>query len=138
MSLTDIVYVSYASHKMTAEELKEILEVARDKNKELNVTGMLLYRDGFFIQALEGEEKVVDDLFNDIATDERHKNVLVVYKNHVTTRTFTDWSMGFNKLEDHHLEDLDGYNGMLNANFFAEKPGRAVTLLESFRNKSYF
>jgi len=123
---------------MKETELVEILRVARDNNKKLKVTGMLLYRDGFFIQALEGEEKVVDDLFNDIATDERHKNVLVVYKNHVTTRTFTDWSMGFNKLEDHHLEDLDGYNGMLNANFFAEKPGRAVTLLESFRNKSYF
>ncbi|NJO83577.1 MAG: BLUF domain-containing protein, partial [Blastochloris sp.] len=47
---------------MTDDQLREILVKARDKNRRLNVTGMLLYRDRFFIQALEGEQEVVEPL----------------------------------------------------------------------------
>ncbi|MEL6406626.1 MAG: BLUF domain-containing protein, partial [Chloroflexota bacterium] len=77
-------------------------------------------------------------LYQKISTDQRHKNIITVYQNTIEERSFTDWSMGFNHLEDTHLEEIPGYNGMLNANFFAEKPSRAVSLLESFRNRSYF
>ncbi|MEL6406516.1 MAG: BLUF domain-containing protein, partial [Chloroflexota bacterium] len=62
MALNVIVYVSYASHTMSESELVEILDTARENNQRLNVTGMLLYRDGFFIQALEGEQAVIEPL----------------------------------------------------------------------------
>ena len=58
------------------------------------------------------------------------------YQNEIKERLFTDWSMGFNRVEDKHLESIEGYNGLINAHFFADKPGRAVSLLESFRNRS--
>lgn len=138
MGLITLVYVSFANKKMTEEELVTILDTARTNNKELDVTGMLLYRDGFFIQALEGEQDIVEPLFAKISQDERHKNILTVYQNSIQERSFSDWSMGFNRLEDSDLEELEGFNGMLNANFFADKPSRAVSLLESFRNRSYF
>ena len=35
-----------------------------------------MYRDGFFIQALEGEEETVMSLYNKIKTDPRHRSVL--------------------------------------------------------------
>lgn len=139
MKLITLVYVSVATKKLSESELVEILEVARAKNEKLNITGMLLYRDGFFVQALEGEQAVVEDLFHVIAKDERHKNVIVVYQNSIATRSFNDWSMGFNMLSEKDLLQVEGYTGgMLNVHFFADKPGRAVTLLESFRNRSYF
>ncbi len=139
MTLITLVYVSVAQNRqMNNDELLRILKEARENNQKLNVTGMLLYRDGFFIQALEGEQDVVEDLYAHIAKDQRHKNIITVYQNEIKERLFTDWSMGFNRVEDKHLESIEGYNGLINAHFFADKPGRAVSLLESFRNRSYF
>ncbi|MGB7340040.1 MAG: BLUF domain-containing protein [Phototrophicaceae bacterium] len=139
MTLITLVYVSVAQNRqMNNDELLRILKEARENNQKLNVTGMLLYRDGFFIQALEGEQDVVEDLYAHIAKDQRHKNIITVYQNEIKERLFTDWSMGFNRVEDKHLESIEGYNGLINEHFFADKPGRAVSLLESFRNRSYF
>ena len=138
MKLITLVYVSVATRKMTEADLVSILEVARERNKELDVTGMLLYRDGFFVQVLEGEQVVIEDLFQKISGDSRHKHVIVVYQNSIQKRSFLEWSMGFNMIAESDLLKLDGYSGMLNVNFFADKPGRAVTLLESFRSRSYF
>jgi hypothetical protein len=40
---------------MSDKHLEAMLKKARNKNEKSAITGMLLYRDGFFIQALEGE-----------------------------------------------------------------------------------
>ena len=138
MGLITIVYVSLADHRMTQDELLQILDEARENNKKNDITGMLLYRNNFFIQALEGDAYDVEPLYEKIKTDNRHRNVITVYKNVIQDRVFTDWSMGCNELKDHHLEDVDGYRGTLDTDFFEEKPARAIKLLESFRNQSYF
>jgi hypothetical protein len=55
MSLYCLVYVSIANQEMSDKHLEAMLKKARNKNEKSAITGMLLYRDGFFIQALEGE-----------------------------------------------------------------------------------
>ena len=50
MPLHNLVYVSLATEDMSDETLKKILNKARTKNEGLDITGMLLYRDGFFMQ----------------------------------------------------------------------------------------
>ena len=52
MSLNCLVYVSLANQEMSESHLEDLLKKARIKNETLNITGMLLYRDGFFMQAL--------------------------------------------------------------------------------------
>ncbi|MEM9951663.1 MAG: BLUF domain-containing protein [Chloroflexota bacterium] len=139
MPLVTLVYFSVAYKKEVPDaELMDILTIARKNNKTLNVTGMLLYRDGFFIQALEGEQAIVEDLYTKIAQDSRHKNIITVYQNEISKRLFMDWFMGFNRLEDRHLADIEGYDGVVDAEFFATKPGRVTSLLETFRNRPYF
>ena len=54
MSLHCLIYTSIASQKMTDEDLKAILEKARPHNLALDITGMLLYQDPFFMQIFEG------------------------------------------------------------------------------------
>jgi hypothetical protein len=51
-----LVYSSSARSGMTEDELKLILESAKVRNARRGVTGMLLFRDGVFLQLLEGEE----------------------------------------------------------------------------------
>jgi Sensors of blue-light using FAD len=50
-----IVYASSASEAFTGPELQVLLDQARQKNAKFAVTGMLLYKDGNFMQVLEGE-----------------------------------------------------------------------------------
>jgi Sensors of blue-light using FAD len=136
-----LVYISFATKIMSDEELRNLLQVAREKNKELDVTGMLLYRDGFFIQALEGEEETVLKLYNKIKTDPRHRSVLQIFREPMQQRSFGEWSMGFNKLEADSLENVEGYTDFLkkpSADFFAKDPNYAKMLLNMFRTRSYF
>ena len=56
-SLYCLVYTSIANQKMSDDNLKDLLKKSRSKNETLNITGMLLYLDPFFIHILEGEEK---------------------------------------------------------------------------------
>ncbi|HBA65177.1 MAG TPA: blue light sensor protein, partial [Methylococcaceae bacterium] len=72
MPLYCLVYTSVSSQEMSDDDLKALLKKAREKNKKLNITGMLLHLDPFFIQILEGEETVVLDSFNRIKEDSRH------------------------------------------------------------------
>lgn len=138
MPLITLVYVSYETHHLTKDELVAILNEARENNKKMDVTGMLLYRDGFFIQALEGEQAVVEELYERIAADPRHKNVINVYQNVISKRVFGEWSMGFNLLDDADLQMLDGYQGQIDPEFFIENPGRATRLLQHFHDRTFF
>jgi hypothetical protein len=140
MALVSLVYVSFANDKNLSEiELGEILTKARENNQKLNVTGMLLYRNGFFIQALEGEESVVMPLYEKIKQDPRHRSVLQIFKNNVRNRSFEDWSMGFQYVENRDLAALEGFNNFLDkpftSDFFRSNPSQAQTLLYSFKQR---
>jgi len=113
MSLHCLVYVSLANQEMTDEHLKSMLEKARDNNEKFDITGMLLFRDGFFMQALEGDEVNITVLFDKIAKDARHRDVLLVYKKPIKQRGFERWTMGFNKIDGDTLESLNGFSDFL-------------------------
>lgn len=141
MSLCSLAYVSLAVKSMPDDDLKTLLKYARQKNERLGITGMLLYRDGFFMQALEGEEGTVDTLFERIRRDTRHRDVLRVYKEPIKVRAFPNWTMGFNKVEDEALKGLEGYTDFLARpapEFFDGEPAKAKALLDNFRHHIFF
>lgn len=136
MSLHGLVYVSLANQEMTDKDLKGILNYARIQNEKYGITGMLLYRDGFFIQALEGEENRIDTLFANITRDPRHRDVTLVYKKPLQQRAFPEWTMGFSRMPDAELTKLQGYTDFLEnptPGFFAGRPSYAQSLLENFK-----
>ena len=49
-----LIYVSSAIKLMHDDELLLLLEKARENNSRLGITGMLLYKEGNFMQMLEG------------------------------------------------------------------------------------
>jgi hypothetical protein len=95
MPLFTLVYVSVATKEMTADDLLALLEQSRTFNKENGLTGLLLYKERFFIQVLEGEESIIDSLFERIKVDARHFNVLLILKKPIIARNFEEWAMGF-------------------------------------------
>lgn len=110
MSLFSMVYISIAAKEMSDDELLTILEKARKFNTLNDITGMLLFRDGFFIQALEGREDVIEALFERVKNDPRHYNVLRLYKEPITRRYFSQWAMGFESPNIDGLKQIPGFS----------------------------
>ena len=73
--------------------LREILAVSAERNGLHGITGALLLCGGWFMQALEGEHKAVDDLYRKISVDPRHQGLRVITNERATGREFGEWSM---------------------------------------------
>jgi hypothetical protein len=131
--MLSMLYVSAAVAPLSEAALAELLTTSRSNNAAAGVTGMLLYRDSQFMQALEGDDAAVRALFDVIAADNRHHRVRLVLEEQITDRRFSEWSMGFRLVTDDAIRHIPGFN-----NFFSEgswgTPSRAESLLEWFRH----
>lgn len=132
-----LVYVSSATHLFSKEELMGLLNQARLNNERVGITGMLLYKDGDFLQLIEGEEASVRRLYKTIEADPRHRSTIVLSEEPCQERLFTDWSMGFRDLSDPSLKQMPGFNQYMNTPALAESlahhPSDAIQLLEMFK-----
>jgi hypothetical protein len=136
-----LVYTSISSQKMSDDNLKYFLQVIRHKNELRQVTGMLLYLDPFFIQALEGEEAVVNQLFDVIKKDSRHNKVSLIYKKPIEERHFANWTMGFSKISYKDIETRDGFSDFLqkpSIEFFNRSNNEVDELLYKFKYEILF
>ena len=115
--LHQLVYISAAEHDFTEEELQELLAKARENNNKLDVSGMLLFHEGSFIQALEGEKSVVERLYEKIGQDKRHSETRVLFRGEIEERHFETWSMGFYRSNQTSSENLEGFHKFLDSGF---------------------
>ena len=69
------VYTSTATRHMTDDDLAELLGQCIRNNEQTGLTGLLLHRDGRFMQVLEGPHDAVESVFAAIEADERHTDV---------------------------------------------------------------
>jgi hypothetical protein len=91
-----IVYISGAKQEFSTSDLKKLLVGARMRNNAVGVTGMLVFHDRTFLQALEGENRAVNEIFASIQNDPRHGDLTVVHRGAgPERRVFGEWSMGF-------------------------------------------
>ncbi|MEX1669052.1 BLUF domain-containing protein [Zhongshania guokunii] len=109
-----LIYVSSAIRQMPEEDLLILLRQSQAKNCDLDISGMLLYKGGNFMQMLEGEEKTVRELYATIKNDERHKNVLTIITGNLKERNFIGWSMGFQNMDK--VADLQTYDNYIKDN----------------------
>ncbi len=131
-----VAYRSTANKPWSPPELNALLGVARENNKALGLTGMLLYADQSFFQVLEGPEAKVRAMVEIIGRDPRHHSLSVVLARFVHVRDLTEWSMGYVEMSLKDLSRIDGLN-----NFFVDSvdytrfgKGQAMMLLNAFRN----
>ena len=136
-NLVSLVYVSSAIGRLGPQELIDILRTARSNNQRLNVTGMLLYKDGNFMQLLEGPHETVAELASSIERDRRHRGMIVLLQRRIEERQFAEWSMAFKDLDDLAPEDKAGYSAFLAGSLldqeFLAKPDRCYRLLLHFK-----
>lgn len=115
-----LVYVSRACEKLDTHSLDALLSLARENNSNKNITGMLLYHEGSFIQVLEGAQDDVEALYDSIRRDSRHRNAIVVLRTEVADRAFDQWSMGYKRTQT--LADVpEGFHHFLQRGYRQKK-----------------
>jgi len=136
--LFHLIYVSTAISPRTLEDHAKLLATARSRNKRSNVTGMLLYRDGHYMQVLEGNEKDVMEVFADIKNDIRHHSIDVLRSEYLQYRNFPEWTMGFTDIDALDAAAVPGFTRFLEHDFdsayFSEDSVEAHAMLMAFKD----
>jgi len=118
--LYHIIYASSATERLSQSELLELLKVSRRKNEARGLTGMLLYRDGTYMQFLEGQRKDIDLLLARLRNDPRHEGIHVLREGMLSERLFPDWSMAYKSLGGLRTSSVQGYSERLQAQHLGE------------------
>lgn len=131
-----LIYLSAAKTPLSDKELLAHLEKVRENNKKNDITGILMYADGNFLQLLEGSKEAVVKLFQQIGADKRHHYVTKIKEGYEKERFFPDTSMAFYsphhedyatflELDTMHINDLHKYH-------FSDTQIQIWTILHSF------
>lgn len=133
-----IIYLSTGVTIFSDFEINDLLNVSRINNAKNGITGLLLYSDGNFLQIIEGENEMIDQLYINICKDRRHKNIINVVNKSIQERSFSNWEMGFS------VVDINFLNNNPEINPFKIKTINTLdsvinsfihTFLQSFRNQ---
>ncbi|MBB3349842.1 BLUF domain-containing protein [Sphingomonas sp. BK069] len=95
-ALRRLIYTSRA----TDHDLVDILRVSRANNGIDGISGLLLAKQGMFVQVLEGPPESVATTFERIRRDDRHSHVEVLSDTAEKERAFGDWTMAALRGED--------------------------------------
>jgi uncharacterized membrane protein (DUF373 family) len=119
---------------MSTQDLLALLQQSRKNNADKGVTGMLLYGNGTFLQVLEGEERAVDAIIAKIRKDPRHQNLKMLHRKTIERRQYSDWSMGFKRISDKELKNVEGLRDFSETDFSPDYLSQHVAVVQSLMN----
>ena len=98
-------YISKSTKFFSEDEILEMLKGFREYNEKNDITGMLLYKAGHFLQLLEGDARI-NHLYEKIEKDSRHSHVKLVLDGEYEKRIFDMWTMAYKSVDsiDHEME----------------------------------
>lgn len=134
------MYCSTSTKSFSQAELLELLTLSRANNSKLGLTGMLLYRNGEFVQVLEGPEQEVRALVHKIKQDPRHTNVVKLLEGYCDERQFPYWYMGFCDVDSSEVRNMPGFTQYLSTPLFvglASDPTDCQKLLQLFKDCAF-
>ncbi len=126
--LHQFAYTSQQAMKLTEQDLQVLLKQSRRKNKNLSLTGLLLYDKGVFLQVLEGPKESIDEIRETIKADIRHNQMDIIYTNeNLHAREFSNWRMGFKILGDNTDKDFIDLDNRIKKLLDTAKPNSEQT-----------
>jgi hypothetical protein len=103
--LKRLIYSSIASGEVNFDTVGEILTHAVKRNKEKSITGMMIYDGHSFIQCIEGDDLVIDELWEKLNIDPRHHALHINGEEHDEKRLFSNWNMGYMN-NSHEIQEM--------------------------------
>ncbi|ANQ49230.1 BLUF domain-containing protein [Flammeovirga sp. MY04] len=110
------IYSSASDENFNEEQLIKLHEAAAKKNKEFDISGYLTFKNDIFIQYIEGPEKSIKQLIENIKKDKRHHIKHDIVLPIREDRLFGDWSMRY--IDYNSLIEI-GYHELLETIFFS-------------------
>ncbi|SDF20905.1 Sensors of blue-light using FAD [Pricia antarctica] len=99
----ELTYESVAKKGLLAADVHAILETSRARNVERGITGCLVYYNRRFIQILEGNQQTLQECYQKIQKDSRHRQVRIIAENAVEKRTFSEWGMAYFPIDENNV-----------------------------------
>ncbi|NER18311.1 BLUF domain-containing protein [Spongiivirga citrea] len=127
-----LCYFSTADSSLGTNDFEELFEYVVTKNTSQEITGVLVYGQGNFMQIMEGPKKKIISIFNRIKEDNRHHNVIKVIEKDYPDRIFGKYDYGFKVVKDlTSLKELKNYITLLNNNP-SKHTSKFISLIEHF------
>jgi hypothetical protein len=137
-NLKSLVYVSSAAQTLSQLDIDHLLLSARERNKKYNVTGVLLYIGGNFMQYIEGTVDNVEFIYEIIKANPLHNGLIQLLYRSIECRDFEGWEMAYCTKEQTISVDPYNYEDILSNKLgtlsFKETPSRI--LLHNFWNSN--
>jgi hypothetical protein len=93
--LVRLTYASRASHSVSSQLIRDVLDNSQRNNPGKGLTGILCCNANTFLQALEGPRAEVNALYKRLADDSRHKDLTILDYEQISMRRYSSWSMGW-------------------------------------------
>lgn len=132
-----ICYTSIQSIEFDNEKLIDLFIKCKKNNIRNEITGMLLYSNGKFIQYFEGEKEDVKNLYDLISNDNRHESLVKIVEGLCLERQYSEWNMAFESLDEGRLINALGLRDFDLKTLFSVHGGKellhpGIVLLRTF------
>lgn len=107
MALARLIYASNKAEDVEMPDILRILDTASKNNKRHGITGLLCFTENMFMQVIEGDSFLINQLYRNIVVDKRHAEVNLIDYAFIWQREFPDWAMGFVDMEKMSTKGLD-------------------------------
>lgn len=104
--LTTIIYRSHLHDHVPIKTLEDMVAKANSKNKNFDVTGILLFDGLHFFQLLEGPRESVQGIYKRICQDARHHNLVELMHDFAPERRFGKVGMELFDLREHDKDTV--------------------------------
>ena len=126
-----ITYLSQATDNFSSIDLINLLEQCHLNNPKRGLTGLLIFGNDTFLQTIEGEENIVEELVKKIAKDKRHIKFQILSRQSIENRQYSDWAMGFEKLTEQTIAEVSKLKNFMLSDFNPEYLSSNVSVVES-------
>ncbi|HAS1784850.1 TPA: diguanylate phosphodiesterase [Enterobacter cloacae] len=104
--LTTIIYRSHICEDVPVKTLEDMVAAANCRNRQFDVTGILLFNGTHFFQLLEGPAENVREIYQLICQDPRHHNVVELLSDHGPLRRFGNAGMELFDLRQYDTDEV--------------------------------
>ena len=107
--LDRLIYRSKATQEFGSLALFHLLTQAQLRNEQLQITGHLLYFNDEFTQCIEGPAESIEQLWQSLSRDTRHREVELLARHSISERRFAQWSMAFSTYSAFYVHGMRGF-----------------------------
>lgn len=94
-SYKQLIYASKVNCDLSTEAAAKLFKIAAQRNNDHEISGFVVYDGVYFLQLIEGSVENLNRLYENIISDDRHTDILLLGVDFIEERDFESWHMGF-------------------------------------------